>query len=82
MPSQTFSFLRVLISSLYDAHILNISNLNHSIYITFTISSFLELPGDLFAIWGIDALGRRWSCALSLFLSGFCMLICGVLPGM
>ena len=68
-------------SSLYDAHILNMSNLDHSIYITFTISSLLEFPGDLLAIWGVDAIGRRWSCALSLLLSGITMLICGLLQG-
>ncbi len=38
---------RVLISSLYDAHILNMANLNQSIYIAFTASSLMELPGSL-----------------------------------
>ncbi len=66
----------VLITTLFDCHIRNISNLRYSIYVTFTLSAALELPADLLAIWGIDSLGRRWSSFISLSMSGMCMLAC------
>ncbi len=66
---------------LFDCHIRNVSNLNYSIYVTFTISSFLELPADILVIYVIDALGRRWSAFISLIISGFSMIICGFTSG-
>ena len=58
-----------------------LSNLNYSIYATFTISAAIELPADLLAIWGLDWLGRRASAFVSLTLSGLCMVICGLYLG-
>jgi len=52
----------------------NIANLDLSIYWTFTVSSALELPADLLTIWGLDALGRRWSACLSQALAAAFML--------
>eukprot|EP00094_Tigriopus_californicus_P000701 TCALIF_00679-PA protein Name:"Similar to Slc22a21 Solute carrier family 22 member 21 (Mus musculus)" AED:0.35 eAED:0.35 QI:0/0.87/0.55/0.88/0.87/0.77/9/0/461 len=63
----------MLTYGLFDANVRIIGNLDQSIYITFTISSFLELPADLLAIWGLDAIGRRWSAFISMFLSGIAM---------
>ena len=55
-----------LTSVVFDGHLRNIENLKFSIYWTFTISSMIELPSDLLAIWGLDKIGRRWSAVLSL----------------
>ena len=67
---------------LFDGHIRNIVNLKYDIYTTFTLSAALELPADLLSIVCLDHLGRRWSAAGSLFLSGICMIVCGLVPGM
>jgi len=67
----------VLMSSLFDAHLLNMANLNDSLYVSFTVSSLLELPADLIVIWGMDAVGRRWSCFLAMTLSGISMILSG-----
>ncbi len=64
---------------LFDGHIRNISNLNYSIFITFTISAGLELPSDLLSIICIEQIGRRWSATGSLFLAGVAMAIAGLL---
>jgi len=53
-------------SVVFDGHLRNIENLKFSIYWTFTISSMIELPADLLAIWGLDLIGRRWSAVYSL----------------
>ena len=45
---------------LFDGHVRNISNIDYSIYATFTISAALELPADLLSIPCIDHIGRRW----------------------
>ena len=58
-----------------------LSNLNYSIYATFTISAAIELQADLLAIWGLNWLGRRASAFVSLTLSGLCMVICGLYLG-
>ena len=44
---------------LFDGHVRNISNIDYSIYVTFTISSALELPADLLSIPAVDQVGRR-----------------------
>ena len=44
---------------LFDGHVRNISNIDYSIYATFTISAALELPADLLSIPCIDHIGRR-----------------------
>ena len=66
----------MMIASMFDGHIRNISNLKYSIYTTFTISALLELPADLLAIWGLNFFGRRWSAFFSLNLSALCILSC------
>ncbi|XP_059092270.1 organic cation transporter 1-like [Tigriopus californicus] len=65
------------ISSMFDGHIRNISNLKYSIYWTFSISAALELPADLCTVWSLNALGRRWSAFLSMTLSALAMIVCG-----
>ncbi len=72
----------MLIAGMFDAHIRNIANLDYSIYATFTISSLLELPADLLAIWGLNFLGRRWSACLSQLLAGICSFLCPLFFGM
>ena len=64
-----------------DGHVRNIENLDFSIYASFTITAFLELPADLLSIVGINHLGRRWSSAISLALSGVFMLPCAWIQG-
>ena len=44
---------------LFDGHVRNISNIDYSIYATFTISAGLELPADLLSIPAIDHVGRK-----------------------
>lgn len=63
----------MMANGLFDMNVRIIGNLEQSIYVTFTISSFLELPADLLAIWGLDLIGRRWSTFISLFFSGVVM---------
>ncbi|TRY75750.1 hypothetical protein TCAL_00766 [Tigriopus californicus] len=63
----------MLTYGLFDTNVRVIGNLEQSIYITFTISSFLELPADLLAILGLDWIGRRWSAFTSLLFSGIAM---------
>ena len=68
-----------LTSVIFDGHLRNIENLKFSIYWTFTISSMIELPSDLLAIWGLDRIGRRWSAVLSLLGFFFTMFISTVI---
>ena len=75
------SSCRMLTVFLFDGHIRNIVNLDFDIYTTFTVSAALELPADLLSIISVDQLGRKWSAAGSLFLSGVCMIICGLVRG-
>jgi len=64
-----------LTSVIFDGHLRNIENLKFSIYWTFTISSMIEFPSDLLAIWGLDLIGRRWSAVFSLLGFFFMMFI-------
>lgn len=64
-----------LTSILFDAHIRNIDSLQYSIYWTFTISSFIELPADLLSIWGLEIIGRRWSAVISLVAFSITMFV-------
>ena len=58
-----------LTSLLFESNYRNIENLPYSIYVTYTIYSFLECPSDFLSIWGLDYIGRRWSAVLG--LAGF-----------
>jgi len=71
----------MIISLNYDAHVWNISNLNASIAVTFTIGMALELPADIFVIWSLDYFGRRWSTAISMILSSLATMLCAILIG-
>jgi len=64
-----------LTSVIFDGHLRNIENLKFSIYWTFTISSMIEFPSDLLAIWGLDLIGRKWSAVISLLGFFFTMFI-------
>ena len=64
-----------LTSLLFDGHIRNVDSLQYSIYWTFTISSFIELPADLASIWGLEIIGRRWSAVVSLLAFAVTMFI-------
>ena len=64
-----------LTSVIFDGHLRNIENLKFSIYWTFTISSLIEFPSDLLAIWGLDLIGRKWSAVISLLGFFFTMFI-------
>ena len=64
-----------LTSILFDAHIRNVDSLQYSIYWTFTISSFIELPADLLSIWGLEIIGRRWSAVVSLLAFSITMFV-------
>merc|ERR1719495_2574633 len=68
-----------LTSVIFDGHLRNIENLKFSIYWTFTISSMIEFPSDLLAIWGLDRIGRRWSAVFSLLGFFFTMFISTVI---
>ncbi|XP_023327758.1 solute carrier family 22 member 5 isoform X4 [Eurytemora carolleeae] len=59
----------------FDSTVRNVENLNFSIYISFMISTGLELPADLLSIIGLEYMGRRWSAFLSLGLAGLFMLL-------
>jgi len=67
--------LWMITSLVFDSSVRNVENLDVSIYISFMISTGLELPADLLSIVGLEYLGRRWSAALSLGLSGLFMLL-------
>jgi hypothetical protein len=49
----------MLVTFLYDGHVRNLVNLNYNIYVTFTLSSALELPSDLLSIIVLEQLGRE-----------------------
>ena len=63
---------------LFDLMVRIIGNLDHSIYWTFTVSSFMELPADLATIWGSEFFGRRWSIAGGLLISSVFMVVAGL----
>lgn len=69
------------VTFLYDGHVRNLTNLNYDIYVTFTLSSAIELPGDLLSIVVLEKLGRKWGSSICLFLSGVSIAICGLLIG-
>jgi len=74
-------FLFMMVSLVFDASVRNVENLDFSIYMSFMISTGLELPADLLSIVGLTHVGRRWSGSLSLGLTGICMLIAIPLKG-
>ena len=78
--SKTFNF-SMLCTLLFDSNVRIVGNLDHSIYWTFTISSFMELPADLATIWGLEIFGRRWSASGSLILASFFMVAAGLAIG-
>ena len=45
-------------SLLFEANYRNIENVPFSLYWTYTIYSILEIPSNLAALWGLEALGR------------------------
>lgn len=65
-----------LVSLLFESNIRNIENLPYSIYVTYTIYSFLEFPSDIAAIWGLDILGRRLSAIVGIFGFFLTTVIC------
>jgi len=67
--------LFMIISCVFDATVRNVSNLDFSIYVSFMVSTGLELPADLLSIAGLTYLGRRFSASLSLGLCGLFMLL-------
>lgn len=67
--------LFMIISCVFDATVRNVSNLNFSIYVSFMVSTGLELPADLLSILGLTYLGRRFSASISLGLCGLCLLL-------
>ena len=67
-----------LTSLLFEANYRSIANLPFSIYIVYTIYSFLECPSDIASIWGLDIFGRRWSAVSS--LAGFSILMFVCIP--
>ena len=71
----------MLTSVVFDGHVRNISNLNYSLYVTFTIAVSLELPADLVAIWGLNNFGRRWSAAVPLAVASTAMVACAFTLG-
>ena len=73
--------LWMLMSCIYDTTVRNLTNLNFEFYLSFMIAAAMELPADLLCIVGINWLGRRWSCALSLLLCGLTMFICAFAEG-
>ena len=44
-------------SLLFEANYRNIENVPFSLYWTYTIYSILEIPSNLAALWGLEALG-------------------------
>ncbi len=70
------------VTFLYDGHVRNLVNLNYDIYVTFSLSSALELPGDLLSIVILEQMGRKWGSSSFLFLSGIAIGICGMVLGM
>ena len=73
--------LWMLMSCIYDTTVRNLTNLNFEFYLSFMIAAAMELPADLLCIVGINWLGRRWSCALSLLLCGLTMFLCAFAEG-
>ena len=73
--------LWMLMSCIYDTTVRNLTNLNFEFYLSFMIAAAMELPADLLCIVGINWLGRRWSCALSLLLCGLTMFLCALAEG-
>ena len=71
----------MLEATLYDGHIRNLTNLDYPISLSMTISSLLELPGNLAVIWTADTFGRRWSTVASLVVAGLCMVLAGAFRG-
>ena len=65
----------------FDGHIRNLSNLDFSIYISFSISAGLVLPANIVTIYSLNFLGRRWSAALSQAFACISMVLCAVLVG-
>ena len=61
--------LWMVTSCVFDTTVRNISNLNFEFYLSFMITSAMELPADLLSIVGITWLGRRWSASLLRILS-------------
>ena len=72
---------RMMINGLFNGHIIILTNLSSSFYISFTIAALTELPADLMVLFGLDRVGRRWSVTLALFFSGLSMIICGFFVG-
>ena len=73
--------LWMVTSCVFDTTVRNISNLNFEFYLSFMITSAMELPADLLSIVGITWLGRRWSASLSLLLCGLTMMVCAFVKG-
>ena len=73
--------LFMVIMCVFDATVRNIANLNFEFYLSFTIVAAVELPADLFNIFGVDWIGRRWTAALALLLCGLTMLVCAFTKG-
>lgn len=44
----------------YHTNVYNTSFLGTDVYLSYTLSSLVELPGMLLVLFGLDTLGRRW----------------------
>lgn len=54
--------------------------LQGSIYVTFMITSAVEIPSNLLAAWLIERIGRHNSMAAGMLLGGISCLACSFCP--
>ena len=71
--------LKNSIVSFYALLFRNLSNVSTwSFYITMTIAVAMELPADMLVVCTLNSIGRRWTVAISHFMSGLSMIMCAV----
>lgn len=57
-----------------------IGRLGGNIFINVAISGVIQIPGTFFALWSLEALGRRNSLILANVVAGVSVLLIGVVP--
>lgn len=65
-----FSFSRLLIILIFDAHVWNMKLLHPDVFVSFSLASLSELPAAILLALFLDRWGRRWMGFLSMFLCG------------
>lgn len=72
--------MSITLSIAYDAHMRNTAHIGPSVFFTFTLAGFVELPADLLTMLLMEKLGRRHTLVGTVVVGGLSCLAVAAVP--